>query len=151
MGLKLMCAGCSKDERQLAETTVREALGTRVDDGSWIVSLVKVTDQWSVTLDAPYRGVRALTVVAREGRLSESIAEALEPPRAPLPPQTTPSESRSWAECEKCQKAFVVVYEASAEECEESAPVACPHCWHVNHALVGERAAETREYRAEKA
>jgi hypothetical protein len=30
------------------------------------------------------------------------------------------------------------------------APVACPHCWHVNNVPVGENAAATSDYRAEK-
>ena len=29
-------------------------------------------------------------------------------------------------------------------------PVACPHCWHMNHVPVGETAADTSDYRAEK-
>ena len=29
-------------------------------------------------------------------------------------------------------------------------PVACPHCWHMNQVMVGETAADTSDYRAEK-
>jgi len=43
-----------------------------------------------------------------------------------------------------------VIYETVRDEGEASAPVACPHCWHVNRVLVGESAAESRDYRAEK-
>jgi len=28
--------------------------------------------------------------------------------------------------------------------------VACPHCWHRNYVLMAERAAESREFTAEK-
>ena len=153
MGLKVLCAGCSKDERQDAEAAVRQALGKRTENGAWMVSLVRITGQWSVTLDAPTSGIRALTVVAPEGRLRESIVEALEPPGAPPPPPqraTVPADGRSPAECEECRRAFVVIYEAAADDSQESAPVACPHCWHVNYVLVGETAAETKDYRAEK-
>ena len=45
MGLKLLCAGCSKDERETAEALVRKALGRRTEGGAWTVSLVRVSDQ----------------------------------------------------------------------------------------------------------
>jgi hypothetical protein len=37
-----------------------------------------------------------------------------------------------------------------AGEPDRMTPVACPHCWHTNHVLVGETAADTSDYRAEK-
>lgn len=164
MGLKLLCAGCSKDEREHAEAAVRKALGRRAEGGSWTVSLVKMGGQWSVTLDAPSSGVRALTLVAAQGRLREAIAKAIEGPappervrgaapetrRSPEPPGPA-REGRSRWECDKCRRAFVVIYEARPEESQESVPVACPHCWQVNRVLVAESAAEAKDYRAEKA
>lgn len=149
MGLKLLCAGCSKEEREHADTAVRQALGKRVEKGSWTVSLVKLTGQWSVTLDEPGSGVRAVTLVAASGRLGEAIAEALQP-AAPAA-QARTAEKRSPGQCGKCGKAFVVRYEAFPDEGEESVPVACPHCWQVNHVLVAESAAEAKDYRAEQA
>ena len=159
MGLKLLLAGCSKDERQLAEDEVRRALGTRVDRGAWTVSLVRLTRQWSVTVDGPTQGVRALVLVAPEGRLAETIAEALTP-RPPAPPQTqakTPEgrppdqEGRAPYRCEKCGEAFVLVYEAPPEEDQETVKAACPHCWHVNHVLVAASVAASKDFRVEKA
>ena len=95
MGLKLMCAGCSKDEREAAEADVRKALGRRTEGGAWIVSLVRISDQWSITLDGSSYGVRSMTLVAPEGRLYETIAEALEPraASADAPAATGPRSS----------------------------------------------------------
>ena len=149
MGLKLLCAGCSKEEREHAETQVRQALGRRAEGGPWTVSVVKVGGQWSVTLDGPSSGVRSLTLVAPQGRLRETIVDAL---AAPAPAgRARSAQGRSPLQCEKCRKTFVVVYEALPDEGEESVPVACPHCWQVNHVLVAESAAEAKDYRAEKA
>lgn len=77
MGLKIMCAGCSKEERDQAESEVKRALRHVPAGQAWTVSLVKMRGQWSVTLDAPAAEVRAVTVLAHESRLGESIAEAL--------------------------------------------------------------------------
>ena len=150
MALKLLCAGCSKDERQQAEATVRQALGERAESGAWTVSLVKAAGQWSVTLDGPSSGVPARTLVAPLGGLREAITEALGGGEAPPAPART-AESGSPCQCDKCQKAFVVKYEAVPGESEASVAVACPHCWQVNRVLVAESAAEAMDYRAEKA
>src|SRR5258708_2900089 len=77
MGLKIMCAGCSKEERDQAELEVKRALRHVPASEMWTVSLVKMRGQWSVTLDAPAADVRALGVLAHESRLGESITEAL--------------------------------------------------------------------------
>jgi hypothetical protein len=155
MGLKLLCAGCSKDERETAEAAVRKALGRRTEGGAWTVSLVRMTDRWSVTLDGSSYGVRALTLVAPEGRLYETIADALEPQAeaaaAPAAAPARPAESRAPFQCEKCGGGFVLVYDAPPDEGEETVPAACPHCWHVNRVLAASSAAETRDYRVEKA
>ncbi len=178
MALKVLCAGCSKDEREQAELAVRQALGKQADGGPWTVSLVRIANQWSVTLDRPAEGV--LTLVAPGDGLREAIVTALgEPagssrgsgvnptplssrgadkapqspqtPAAPPPARSTAAESSGRCQCEKCGKAFVVIYDAAPDEAEETVAVACPHCWNINHVLVGETAAETRDYRAEKA
>jgi hypothetical protein len=152
--LKLLCAGCSEDERPAAATSVRQALGARAQAGSWTVSLVRVGAQWSVTLDAPGSGVRSLNLLAPDARLREAILEALDGPQPAQPQQRQPAgapgrRSRDGA-CGSCGKAFVVHYDAVEGEPERDVPVACPHCWQVNHVLVGENAAETSDYRAEK-
>jgi hypothetical protein len=53
-------------------------------------------------------------------------------------------------ECAACHKRFAVTFDAIAGEPELMSPVACPHCWHTNQVPVGESAAETSDYRAEK-
>lgn len=193
MSLRIMCAGCSKEEREQAERAVKRALHHVPASEAWTVSLVKVRAQWSVTLDAPAADVRAITVLAPESRLGESITEALRnsqgsrvaappatsptpgpsptprapaspvAPRAPAPspgprpatppasrPSVPPAGTTDRLQCEKCGRFFRVVYDSRPGEAMEVAPVACPHCWHGNRALVGAEAAETRDYRAEK-
>jgi phage FluMu protein Com len=162
MPLKVLLAGCSKDEREQAESQVRQALGKRAEASPWTVSLVRIAGQWSVTIDSPGEGVRALTLVAPEGRLREAIVQALtgkpaaagsapSRPAAGRAPAAPAGEQRGPSRCTKCNQGFVVIYEAAPDEPEETVAVACPHCWQVNHVLVAEGAAETRDYRAEKA
>lgn len=176
MSLKVLCAGCSSEERERAESDVRRALGTRTDAAQWTVSLVKVAGRWSVTLARPSAGT--LTCVAPEGRLAEAIRDALggppgrgptpETPSAPAarPAPSAPARSAMGAgrgasgtrgpqtsrhTCMSCREAFVVICDAAPDEAEETVAVACPHCWHRNYVLVPESAAETRDFTAEKA
>ena len=157
MGLKLLAAGCSKDQRADAEAEVRLALGKRLEADTWTVSLVSIGGRWSVTLDAPGHGIRALTLTAPESRLRETIAQALTPlvasppAGASSPVEVRTHEQRAPSRCDKCGQAFVVIYEVVSNESQETVPVACPHCWHVNYILIGGNAAESRDYRAEKA
>jgi hypothetical protein len=165
MPLKVLCAGCSKDERESAEAAVRKALAA-APPGSWTVSLVKIQRQWSVSLHGPGHN---LTFTAPDGGIRESIAEALRkgaggagappspPARAaaraqpPAAPAVVPGEQRDRHQCQKCALAFVVVYAASANASQERVAAACPHCWHVNYVMVGDDAAWNRDYRVEKA
>lgn len=157
MSLKVLCAGCSKEERELAETQVKAALGDRAVADAWTVSLVKMTGRWSVTLDAPAARLRGLTVVAAEGRLAEAILDALRggvaapggrQDVASRPPAVLPQGGR--VRCESCSQAFTVQYDSQPDEPQEAAPVACPHCWKINRVMIGADAAATRDYRAEK-
>jgi hypothetical protein len=163
MSLKILCAGCSPEEKEQAESDVRRALGPRAEGAAWTVSLVKVAGRWSVTLAHP--PAATITCVAPEGRLADAIGEALggsalpaaatAAARSPTAPTRGGGPGRRGArathhECESCRAAFVVRYEAAADESEETVPVACPHCWHRNFVLVAESAAETRDYTAEK-
>jgi hypothetical protein len=234
MSLKVMCAGCSAEERERAESDVRRALGTRAAGSeTWIVSVINVQSRWSVTLDGP--GIRALNCMAPPGRLAETIQEALQakmgapapaaatpagpiapaaaptaanrpaaaaptrtapaaapgrvaaapaaaapnraapaPGRVPAPaalPRSAPSPPPAAAstapparsavsaaggprrvqlECVQCHQRFRVSFDAIAGEPEHMTPVACPHCWHTNQVMVGETAADTSDYRAEK-
>ena len=160
MPLKVLVAGCAKDEREQAEAAVRQAIGQRAERSGWTVSLVRIAGQWSVTLDAPSEGFRALNFMTASNRLREAIGQALAPAAgAPRPGPAAPAPASARAvqrqgepcRCSKCAKAFVVLYEAAPDEPEEMVAVACPHCWTVNHVLVAESAAESRDYKAEKA
>jgi hypothetical protein len=241
MSLKVMCAGCSAEERERAESDVRRALGPRAEgDETWIVSVVNVARRLSVTLDGP--GIRALTCTAAPGQLADAIRDALQarmgaarpntdptatlppvapptampvrpaapaaqptaaaarpaaatpkapaavprpaapaakpapsfskppvaapkpappaakpaasaPPR-PAPVAPTPSAGSRAADshaCAKCGLRFTVICESVPGEERRMAPVACPHCWHLNHVPVPQGAADDHDYRAEKA
>lgn len=161
MGLKIMCAGCSKDEREQAEATVRSALGPAADTDAWTISLVKLGNQWSVTLDARTVQGRARTLMTPASRLGESIAEAVSGPRSDGPPPAKPAATLPAAAaaspdtpggiaCKKCGHRFKVVYDAQPGEPLQDAPVACPYCWQMNKVQIGIEAAETSDYRAEK-
>jgi hypothetical protein len=160
MALTLLCAGCSQAERDEAEATVRAALGERSRHQPWVVSLVKVGGSWSITVDGP--DLHALSFMAPGPRLGESIQERLRPnapapapSRAPAPPPAAPAQTSSKAmrdrhECRSCRRPFVVIYEQEAEEAQELASIACPHCWQNNQVMVAEAATYTQAYRAEK-
>jgi hypothetical protein len=157
MSLKILCAGCSPEEREQAESDVRRGLGARIEGAAWTVSLVKVQTRWSVTLARP--PAATITCVATDGSLADAIRDAVG--GAAPSAAAAPAAGRGGAvgaggaqsiqhECEACHEAFVVRYEAAPDESEETVPVACPHCWHRNYVLVAESAAESRDYTAEK-
>ncbi len=156
-----MCAGCSKDERVQAEATVRSALGPAADTDAWTISLVKLGNQWSVTLDARTVRGRARTLMTSASRLGESIAEAVSGPKSDGPASAKPAatlpgaaaappEATGGIACKKCSQRFKVVYDAKPGEALQDAPVACPYCWQMNKVQIGIEAAESSDYRAEK-
>lgn len=150
MSLKILCAGCAKEEREQAETAVKKAMAQAPALESWLVSLVKMQGRWSVTIDGPR--LKGLTLMAPEGRLRESIQEALARGPSPAAPGSAPGIPQGGRHaCDHCGRAFRVIYEGRPGEPTEMAPVACPHCWRINHVSVGSEAAATRDYRAEKA
>ena len=75
MPLTFLCAGCSPDERDVAEANVKAALGERVRLETWVVSIVKTAANWSVTLDGPEK--KSLSFVAPEPSLRDAIRERL--------------------------------------------------------------------------
>jgi hypothetical protein len=167
MSLKILCAGCSPEERQAVEAEVEAGLGARARSDPWIVSLVKIGDRWSVTLEGPDRS-KGATFMAAGGRLRQSITEALERGAPPLDapvPQRRPGASRPAApaiagprgerrdrhECSKCRKPYVIVYETEAGEPTETVPVACPRCWQIDHVAVAQSAGINSDYHVESA
>jgi len=169
MSLKILCAGCSPEERQAMEAEVEAGLGARARSEPWMVSLVKIGDRWSVTLEGPDRASRGKNFMAAPDRLRQSIAEALaggapgaaeRPMGRPVrPPTATPTsvstiagprgERRDRHECSKCRKPYVIVYETEAGEPTETVPVACPRCWQIDHVAVAQSAGINSDYRVE--
>jgi hypothetical protein len=167
MGLKILCAGGSKEEKEAVETAVRAGLGPRPAAETWTVSLVKIGRQWSVTLDGPEKTSPRSTFMAAEGALREAISNSMarrggsRPAAAAASAATLsggatsrsaglPGEHRNRYTCAKCGKGFVVAYEVEAGEGEETVPAACPHCWQIENVKVGVTAAVNNDYRVEK-
>jgi hypothetical protein len=154
VALTVLCAGCSASEREQVEGQVRTVLGSRVAEGAWRVSMVKMGDRWSITLDRP--GHSTQSFVADSGRLRDSFAEALgdrsraphsaPPARADVPARVTRDRHR----CASCGRSFDLIYETVPDEAQEIVSVACPYCWATSAVLVGEAAAFTQAFIAEK-
>jgi hypothetical protein len=163
-GLKLLLAGVDSDTRGLVESAVRHALGARAVSETWTVSLVRIANKWSVTLDGPEPRFRNLSFTADQDRLSTAIREAIGAPGTGSvgPAATAPAtasaahataasgEARARHTCERCQQSFSVVYESRPGEGKTLAAVACPHCWELNHLEIGAWAAAGKDFRAEK-
>ena len=163
MSLKILCAGCSKQEREAVEAEVAAALGSRARNEPWTVSLVKLGDRWSVTLEGPDRAMRGTAFMAQESRLRESISEALSKGApAPAAPATarlpripdaagggSRGERRDRHDCSKCRRSYVIVYEAETGEPADTVPVACPRCWQIDHVAVAQSAGLSSDYRVE--
>ena len=174
MGVKILCAGGSKEEKEAVETAVRAGLGPRPSKESWTVSLVKIGRQWSVTVDGPEKTSPRATFMAAEGGLREAISQSLSPPgtggqwagtggrsgpapaaaaRAGSAAASSPGsagERRDAYKCQKCGNGFVVIYEIEPGEGEESVAAACPHCWSNERIKVAVTAAINNDFRVEK-
>lgn len=159
MGLQVLIAGCTADEKSRVDRAVRKTIGNRAEDGPWSISLVKLGAEWSVTIDGPEPKYKGLTLMAPEISLQNALVEALTKPRvgadveanAPPPAAAASSSSgtRDQHQCPKCGNDFVVVYAAQPGERTADAPVACPHCWQVTKVPVAASAAQHEDYRAE--
>lgn len=94
---------------------------------------------------------KAPAVPIRDG---ESLPDALGPPgpspTAPAAREAATVLARDPHLCGACGGPFEVLYETLPDEPQEMAMVACPHCWATSTVLVGEAAAYTQGFRAEK-
>lgn len=96
MSLKIMIAGCAKDERAHIESSVKDAFGGRADEALWNVSLVNVANQWSIEIDGPEPQFKGLSFVAAPEDLAASVRRALKAAGAaeahpqPSPPTSVP-------------------------------------------------------------
>jgi hypothetical protein len=151
----VLVAGVDREARGPIEAVVRRVFASRPPGESWSVSLVRLPDRWSVTLDGPGAAFRNLSFTAREQDVARALARAI---GADATATTTPAEgeppARSLVEdrhaCPRCGGTILVRYESNAGEPRERAPVACPHCWAVHHLEIGTWAAVGGDYRAEK-
>jgi hypothetical protein len=157
MSLKIMIAGCAKEEKDAVGASVKKAFADRPQDEPWSVSVVKIANQWSVEIDGPEARYKGLSLVAPLGDLTGSLRAAIAGarnhaahPGAPAP-NGSGDERRDRYDCEGCSTPFEVVYTALAGERQEVCPVACPQCWHVNHVPIAEGAGATGDYRAQAA
>jgi hypothetical protein len=157
MALKLLIAGCSSDERDSVASIAKSVLGNRPKEEPWNVSMVKVANQWSVTIDGPEPKYKGLNFVAPTeklaGELRNEISKAGTPRAASAgaPRAASAGERKDRHDCQECASAFEVIYQAVAGEPEELAPVACPHCWHVNQVPIAASAGINGDYRAQAA
>jgi hypothetical protein len=156
MSLKIMIAGCAKEEKDEIGASVKKAFADRPKDEPWSVSVVKIANQFSVEINGPDARTRGLSLVAPLGNLTGSLREAItgggnrpaSPASAPAP---SGSEQKDRHDCEGCSAPFEVIYSAAPGERQEVCPVACPQCWHVNHVPIAEGAGATGDYRAQAA
>jgi hypothetical protein len=160
MPLKILCAGCSSEERAAVEAGVRAELGERARRDPWTVSLVKFGTGWSVTLDGPtVKGRRTSFMVpgpAGPEAVASAVRSAADPNAASVAVAapgrpSAPAEGRKDAHtCGSCGKQFVLLYESEPGEPLDDSPVACPHCWQMNRVPVARSAAIGHDYRADK-
>ena len=170
--VKILVAGVEKDARTAVEATVRQAFTLRDPAESWSVSLVRMGGVWSVTLSGPGELFKNVSFSVEQHRLGDSLREALQKDRQAAAPGAAPTASPAAVSaspappyapaaapgrivdrlvCIKCQQGVVVSYEGDPNEPKQRAPVACPHCWTVNHVDVGAWAASGGAYFAAKA
>ena len=162
MTLRIMIAGCAKDEREKVEASVKTALDDRFTESDWSVSLVYIANQWSVEIVGPEPDFTGLSLIATTSDLIEKLQQALSeapsennaPARAHAAAPGTTAKSGEKQErhtCEECAAAFDVIFTYTAGEPEELCPVACPACWHINRVPIAEAAGATGDYRAQTA
>ncbi|MGH9322116.1 MAG: hypothetical protein ACRD21_20795 [Vicinamibacteria bacterium] len=158
MSLKIMIAGCAKEEKDVVGASVKRAFTDRPAEEAWSVSVVKIASQWSVEINGPEAKYKGLSFVAQTGDLTASLEKALVEAgnHAKGPNRSTSSpagpageEKKDRYDCEQCSARYEVVYLSAPGERQEVCPVACPQCWHVNHVPIAEGAGATGDYRAQ--
>jgi hypothetical protein len=158
MSLKIMIAGCAKEQKDEVGSSVKRAFADRPADEPWSVSVVKIANQWSVEINGPEARYKGLSLVAPLGDLTGSLRKAISgaanrvaSPAAAPNGRGREGEKKDRYNCEGCSAPFEVIYNAAPGERQEVCPVACPQCWHVNHVPIAEGAGATGDYRAQAA
>ena len=158
MSLKIMIAGCAKEQKHEVGSSVKKAFADRPADEPWSVSVVKIANQWSVEINGPEARYKGLSLVAPLGDLTGSLRKAISgaanrvaAPAAAPNGRGREGEKKDRYNCEGCSAPFEVIYNTAPGERQEVYPVACPQCWHVNHVPIAEGAGATGDYRAQAA
>ena len=73
MTLKIMIAGCAKDERDKIEASIKTAMGDRPARSDWNLSLVNIANQWSVEIDGPEPHFARVSLIATTSDLIEKL------------------------------------------------------------------------------
>lgn len=162
MSLKILCAGCSSEERAAVEAGVRAGLVEHTRRDPWTVSLVKFGTGWSVTVDGPTIKGRRTSFMVPGPAGPQAVADAVRSAADPSAPVVSATPAGGWAaavdpegrrdthKCDLCGGQYVLVYDAEPNEPLEDAPVACPHCWQIGKVQVARSASIGRDYRADK-
>lgn len=152
MGLRILSAGGTAEERERAEAVARAAIGSVPRDEKWQVSLVRLAASWSITLDAPGRHVSQ--VLDSEDTLRDTILGFLNRRSAdPVGFSATDASLERKQErrsCRSCGQDFAITYEARPDEPRANASVACPYCWKVDQFEIPESAVIERSYTADR-
>src|SRR3990170_5345428 len=77
MSLKIMIAGCAKEQKDEVGSSVKKAFADRPADEPWSVSVVKIASQWSVEINGPEARYKGLSLVAPLGDLTGSLRKAI--------------------------------------------------------------------------
>ena len=97
MSLKILCAGCSSEERAAVEAGVRAGLGERTRRDPWTVSLVKFGTGWSVTVDGPTIKGRRTSFMVPGPAGPQAVADAVRSAADPSAPAAAAAPSGGWA------------------------------------------------------
>ena len=146
MTLRIMIAGCAKDERENIKATIKAVFTDRSTKTDWNLSLVNIANQWSVEIDGPEPHFKRLSVIATTSDPIEKLEQTLSETQSKMSPPTAtapaaePGEKHERHTCEECAALFDVVFSYTAGEPEELCPVASPACWHINRVPIAEAA-----------
>src|SRR5262245_56334407 len=77
MSLKILIAGCAKEEKDEVGASVKKAFADRPKDEPWSVSIVKIANQFSVEINGPDARTKRLSLIAPLGNLTGSVREAI--------------------------------------------------------------------------
>jgi len=104
VALKLLLAGCNKADRERLEPMIEGLFSRRPAAESWMVSLVRIGERWSVSLDGPDARLRGVTFMSDDEGLRDRLQDTLRrggfaseaaPPPSPPAPAARPAAAVS--------------------------------------------------------